>query len=298
MLCSKCQANIADDSSICPQCGTTLLKNQRQIASQDEFSEEPGHIVEEFLTKLWRENRLSSVILSLLLLTHLGALVYFLHSLLSAFEVTVNKISIEEALELCANATVQVYCREFPNECNQRGNNQIKKDVAQLLPKLPFLPKSADAKVTYWNNTSDTIHIERFLHRIASGPWEAETPQLYFAPKLKALRLVIEMANGHVPLEKKWILPLPLLLPKITGSSLCCLERPRPGESDIAVDQNSKSSTNRMVDCTRRLLLGPDDWLSADRILLCRYHRAITAQLQFAKREERSSCLSRVHRPD
>ena len=203
MLCSKCQANIADDSSICPQCGTTLLKNQRQIASQDEFSEEPGHIVEEFLTKLWRENRLSLVILSLLLLTHLGALVYFLHSLLSAFEVTVNKISIEEALELCANATVQVYCREFPNECNQRGNNQIKKDVAQLLPKLPFLPKSADAKVTYWNNTSDTIHIERFLHRIASGPWEAETPQLYFAPKLKALRLVIEMANGHVPLEKK-----------------------------------------------------------------------------------------------
>jgi hypothetical protein len=186
-----------------PQCGTTLLKNQRQIASQDEFSEEPGHIVEEFLTKLWRENRLSSVILSLLPLTHLGALVYFLHSLLSAFEVTVNKISIEEALELCANATVQVYCREFPNECNQRGNNQIKKDVAQLLPELPFLPKSADAKVTYWNNTSDTIHIERFLHRIASGPWEAETPQLYFAPKLKALRLVIEMANGHVPLEKK-----------------------------------------------------------------------------------------------
>lgn len=203
MLCSKCQANFADDSNICPRCGTTLSKNQRQIASQDESSEEPGHIVEEFLTKLWRENRLSSVILSLLLLTHLGALVYFLHSLLSTFEVTVNKISREESLEICANATVQVYCREFPNDCNQRGNNQIKKDVAQLLPKLPFLPKSADAKVTYQNNTSDTIHIERFLHRIASGPWESETPQLYFAPKLKTLRLVIEMANGNVPLEKK-----------------------------------------------------------------------------------------------
>jgi hypothetical protein len=117
--------------------------------------------------------------------------------------VTVNKISREESLEICANATVQVYCREFSNDCNQRGNNQIKKDVAQLLPKLPFLPKSADAKVTYQNNTSDTIHIERFLHRIASGPWESETPQLYFAPKLKTLRLVIEMANGNVPLEKK-----------------------------------------------------------------------------------------------
>ena len=39
----------------------------------------------------------------------------------------VDKISREESLEIWANATGQVYCREFPNDCNQTGNTQIKK---------------------------------------------------------------------------------------------------------------------------------------------------------------------------
>ena len=84
MRCSKCQANIEDDCNTCPRCGTTLSK-ERQITSQDEFFEGPGHIAEELLTKLWPKNRLASAMLSLLILTHLAMLVYFLHSLLSTF---------------------------------------------------------------------------------------------------------------------------------------------------------------------------------------------------------------------
>jgi zinc-ribbon domain len=185
MVCPKCQTSIADDSNFCPRCGTPFKKQNG------------------FVANLWRDNKPGFLILSLLLVAMLGSFGYFLYSRSGRFVVNIEKISREEALDIYAKATLKVYCREFRRECSERGENEIAKDIRLALPDILLPQKNPDAKITYRNETSTPISVQRFLYRTRSGTWRSESPQTYFAPKLSALRFAIQMANGNVPFKTK-----------------------------------------------------------------------------------------------
>jgi hypothetical protein len=185
MHCPTCNASAADNSNFCPRCGTPFKKRN------------------DFVADLWRDNKPGFLIISLLLLAMLGSIGYYLSSRTGRFVVTVEKIGRDEALDIYTKAALKIYCREFQRECADREKNQIEKDIRQLLPEILLPPKNADAKIIYRNMTSTPISVERFLYRTAPGTWKSETPQVYFAVKLNALRHVIKTANGNVPFKTK-----------------------------------------------------------------------------------------------
>jgi len=185
MVCPKCQANVADDSNFCPRCGTPFKKRQGFIAT------------------LWRENKPGFLILSLLLVALLGSIVYYLNSRTGTFEVTIERISRDEALDIYTKATLKVYCREFGSDCAARGESQIEKEIRLVLPIILLPPKHTDARITYRNRTSTPVNIKRFLYRNGSGTWRSESPQSYFAAKLNTLRLGIQTAGSNVPFKTK-----------------------------------------------------------------------------------------------
>jgi hypothetical protein len=185
MVCPKCQANVANDSNFCLCCTTPFRKRNG------------------FVANLWRDNKPGFLILSLLLVAMLGSIGYYLYSRSGKFVVTIERISRDEALDIYTKATLKVYCREFSSDCAERGDNQMEKDIRQLLPSILLPPRHTDAKVIYRNRTSTPVTIKRFLYRNGSGTWRSESPQTYFAPKLNTLRLAIQMAGGNAPFKTK-----------------------------------------------------------------------------------------------
>jgi hypothetical protein len=185
MVCPKCQANVAGDSNFCPRCGTPFKKRKGFVAT------------------LWRDNKPGFLILSLLLVAMLASIVYYLNSRTGMFEVTIEKISRDEALDIYTKATLRIYCREFRSDCAGRGESQIEKEIRLVLPIILLPPRHTDAKITYRNGTSTPVSIKRFLYRNGSGTWKVESPQSYFAAKLTTLRHAIQLAGGNVPFNTK-----------------------------------------------------------------------------------------------
>src|SRR6266581_9041175 len=146
MVCPKCQANVANDSNFCPRCGTPFKKRNG------------------FVANLWRDNKPGFLILLLLLVAMLGSIGYYLYSRTGRFVVTVERINRDEALDIYTKATLKVYCREFSSDCAGRGENQIEKEIRQLLPSILLPPTHTDAKITYRNRTSTPVSIKRFLY--------------------------------------------------------------------------------------------------------------------------------------
>src|SRR4249920_3275541 len=118
MYCPKCSASVADDSNFCPRCGTPFQKRNGFVAT------------------LWRDNKPGFLILSLLLIAMLGSIGYYLVSRTGRFVVAVERITRDEALDVYANATLRVYCREFQSDCKERGDKQILNDIRSALPAV------------------------------------------------------------------------------------------------------------------------------------------------------------------
>ena len=210
MLCPKCHNNVADDSNFCPRCGTPF-KNQKG-----------------FVANLWRDNKPGFLILSLLLIAMLGSIGYFLYSKTGRFVVNIEKISREEALDIYAKGDLKTYCREFRQECNQQGEDNIERNIRRVLPKILSPVKTSDVKITYQNNTGSQIKVERFLFRNPSERWRVEEPKLRFAAKIQQLRSLIESNRGNVPFETKLELADTLALTENHGSFTL-----QPGEQKV-----------------------------------------------------------------
>src|SRR6476661_4974014 len=107
MLCPKCSTSVADDSNFCRRCGTPFVKRNG------------------FVANLWRDNKPGFLVLSLLLVAMLGSFGYYLYSSTGRFVVNIEKISREEARDIYAKADLKTYCREFRQECEQQGEDNI-----------------------------------------------------------------------------------------------------------------------------------------------------------------------------
>jgi uncharacterized protein (UPF0333 family) len=200
MRCPKCSASIADDSNFCPRCGTP-------------FKERVG-----FVGTLWRDNKPGFLILTLLLIAMIGSFVYYLNSRTGQFVVTLEKISRDEALDIYTKAALKTYCREFWVECTQLGEDRIQQNIRQVLPKLLTPVKTTDVKITYQNDTSSSVSVERFLFRNPSEGWRVEEPKLRYATKLQQLRFLIASNKGNVSFETKLQLADTLALTENHGS--------------------------------------------------------------------------------
>ena len=163
--------------------------------------------VKQFCADMWRENKPGFFILSVLLLAMFGSIGYFIYSTTTGrFVVTVEKISKKEGFDLNVRNVLKVYCREFSRECEERGKDQVEKDIRLALARILIPVKTLDVKITYRNNTRHPIHLNRFLSRIPPDPWRGTPPsdtQRHYAPKLQRLRFAIEMTKGNVPFETK-----------------------------------------------------------------------------------------------
>jgi ribosomal protein S20 len=210
MVCPKCHNSVADDSNFCPRCGTPFKKRGG------------------FVANLWRDNKPGFLILSLLLVAMLGSIGYYLSSRTGRFVVTVEKITRDEALDIYAKAALKTYCKEFRAECEKQGEDSIEKNIRRVLPKILSPVKTIDVKITYQNNTSSQITVERFLFRNPSEEWRVEEPKLRYAAKLQQLRVLIESNKGNVPFETKLQLADTLALTENHGSFTL-----QPGEQKV-----------------------------------------------------------------
>jgi hypothetical protein len=210
MVCPNCQASVAEESNFCPRCGTPFRKR------------------DGFVANLWRDNKPGFLILSLLLVAMLGSIGYFLYSRTGRFVVMVEKINRDEALDIYTKAALKTYCREFRQECSQRGEENIETDIRLFLPKVLSPVKSTDVKITYQNKTSSQITVQRFLFRTPPERWRVEEPKIRFAPKLQRLRLLIETNRGNVPFETKLDFADTLALTENHGSFTL-----QPGEQKV-----------------------------------------------------------------
>jgi hypothetical protein len=223
MVCPKCQSNVANHSNFCANCGAALGERVGN-RSQQRLSQRP----DTFVAKLWRENKPGFLILSLLLFAMVGSFGYFLYSNTGRFVVNIEKISREEALDIYAKADLKTYCREFRQECNQQGEDNLKQQIRRVLPKILSPVKTSDVKITYQNNTGSQIKVERFLFRNPPERWRVEEPKLRFAAKIQQLRSLIESNRGNVPFETKLELADTLALTENHGSFTL-----QPGEQKV-----------------------------------------------------------------
>jgi zinc-ribbon domain len=210
MVCPKCQTSVADDSNFCPRCGIPFNKRNG------------------FGANLWRDNKPGFLILLLLLVAMLGSIGYYLYSRTGRFVVNIEKISREEALDIYAKADLKTYCREFRQECEQQGEDNIEKNIRSVLPRILSPVKTTDVKITYQNNTGSQITVERFLFRTPPERWRVEEPKLRFAPKVQQLRFLIQSNKGNVPFETKLELADTLALTENHGSFTL-----QPGEQKV-----------------------------------------------------------------
>jgi hypothetical protein len=221
MVCSKCQANVANDSNFCPRCGTPFRKR------------------DGFVANLWRDNKPGFLILSLLLLAMLASIGYYLYSRTGKFVVTVERISRDEVLDIYTKAALKTYCREFRQECSQRGEDNVESQIRRVLPKILSQVKTTDVKITYQNNTGSQITVQRFRFRTPPENWRVEEPKVRFATKVQQLRFLIESNKGNVPFETKLELADTLALTENHGSFTL-----QPGERKVwRIGYNAGSET-------------------------------------------------------
>ena len=187
MVCPKCQANVADDSNFCPRCGTPFKKR------------------DGFVANLWRDNKPGFLILSLLLIAMLGSIVYYLNSRTGTFEVTVETVSDEEALDIVAAATLVEYCQQFRVDCQNRNGPELKTAIRSVLPQLlnPLKTGQGYAKITYRNGTGKPIDVKQFKYRRPPGPWTTGDSQTVYGPRIQALQTAIRMASDRASFQDK-----------------------------------------------------------------------------------------------
>src|SRR5713226_1019155 len=175
MVCSKCQANVANDSNFCPRCGTR-------------FKRQKG--VNRFVANLWRENKPGFLILSLLLVAMLGSFGYFLYSRTGRFVVTIQSVGEQEALNIVASATLKEYCLQFPSDCQNRKNAELETTIKRILPRLlnPLKEGQVYAKITYSNGTNTSVAVTQFKYRRPPGPWTTSNSQSVYGPKIQTLQ--------------------------------------------------------------------------------------------------------------
>lgn len=158
----------------------------------------------------------------------LGSFGYYLYSRTGRFEVTVERISRDEALDIYTTADLKTYCREFRQECSEQGQDNIERRIRRFLPKILAPVKTTDVKITYQNNTGSQITVERFLFRNPSERWRVEEPKIRFAAKVQQLRFLIESNKGDAPFETKLELADALALIENHGSFTL-----QPGEQKV-----------------------------------------------------------------
>lgn len=208
MFCPNCKANVADDSNFCVRCGTPL-KNQRAHMTQNGAIPPPRGKPwnKVFWADMYKDNKPGFFIIAAMVLALFVTFGYFVYSKTTGrLVVTIEKISKEEELNLNVKNVLKVYCREFATECADRGKDQVEKDIRLVLPRILIPVKTLDAKITYKNDTSNPIHLNRFLSRTPPGPWKGNPPgdtEKRYGPKLQRLRSAIEMTKGNVPFEAK-----------------------------------------------------------------------------------------------
>ena len=185
MVCPKCQASIANDSNFCPRCGTPFGKRNG------------------FVANLWRDNKPGFLILSLLLIAMLGSIGYYLAS--RTFEVTVEKIAADEALDIVTQATFKEYCQQSPSDCQTRSTAELQRAIKGVLPRLlnPLKPGQDYAKITYRNTTSEPITVTQFKYRRPPGSWSPGNSQSVYGPRIQILRSAIRSGGASAAFEDR-----------------------------------------------------------------------------------------------
>ncbi len=187
MVCPKCRANVASDSNFCPRCGTPFGKR------------------DGFVATLWRDNKPGFLLLSLLLIAMLGSIAYYLASRTRTFEVTVEKIAADEALDIVTQATFKEYCQQFPSDCQTRSTAELQTAIKAVLPRLlnPLKPGQGYAKITYKNTTSEPITVTQFKYRRPPGAWSTGNSQSVYGPRIQILRSAILLRGTNAGFEEK-----------------------------------------------------------------------------------------------
>ncbi len=233
MVCSKCQANVANDSNFCPRCGTR-------------FKRQKG--VNRFVANLWRENKPGFLILSLLLVAMLGSFGYFLYSRTGRFVVTVESVSKDEAIDFYTKAALDVYCREFTAECQSGKTKTIETEIKRVIPALFRDNAGGYARITYYNGTREPITATKFKYRQPPGSWRVGNSKNYYQPKIDRLREV-SLRGGNLPFEHKVDLALtiatvdhsiPFTLQSGESKSWCLINETGNRERQIEYAQNGK----------------------------------------------------------
>jgi hypothetical protein len=234
MICPNCHASLADNSNFCSRCGTPLEKQSG---------------ADNFIAKLWRDNKPGFLILSLLLLAMLGSFGYFLYWRTGKFVVKVESISQDEAIDFYTKSALEVYCREFAAECQSGRSKVIETEIKKVIPGLFRENAGGFARITYRNGTGEAITATRLKYRQPPDSWRVGNAKNYYQPKIDRLREA-SLRGVNLPFEQKVDLALtiatvehsvPFTLQSGESKTWCLINETRNRERQIEYTQSGKT---------------------------------------------------------